>query len=307
MEKIDLKERPMFGAERSEIVQLYNLVYLFLMDFKKKGRKITKRYKAAVREPGWAASEILYLALYGYTKRTKFAKRGQYIRWSRPPKSLRARVLFLIGKEGKEFASSLENTVPVESVIPEESGDDKAPYDSPLVSGMFNTDSIEEQRRMQKYIEDFDLHSEVDLDLLRNFVRTQLLIEQAHKRMLMGKSTQLDIKSLADQLKNYTTLLGLSKKDRIDLGAERKKGSIAELAGVYEETLQEYPELESEFLIEELEMLLDKHERLDSDGNREISAMEFRVISGGYTLEEARELTGRKRTNAKRAKNRPLN
>jgi hypothetical protein len=155
---------------------------------------------------------------------------------------------------------------------------------------------------MQKYIDDFDLHSSIDQDVLKNLIQTQMMIEYAQGRMLLGQGTQYNLKELTDQLKSYTMLLGLSKKDRLEMGAERKKGSIAELASVYEETLKEYPQLEHDFLIEELEMLLDKYERPDHDGNREISAKTFRVVSGGYTLEEAREITGRKRKNVKNTK-----
>jgi len=291
------KEMLLYDVTKEEIVKYYQFVYMFILDMKKRGNK-NSRYRNAVNEPSWGAAEIVYLALYGYTKKAKFSKKGQYIRWNRPPKKFKTRVHALLGIEGKKFVENqgkeLERKI-------EETGSDPSQAVN-VLSYEFRTDNVEVLRRMQKYIDDFDLHSSIDQDILKNLVQTQMMIESAQARMLLGKGTAYNVKELTDQLKSYTMLLGLSKKDRIDLGAERKKGSIAELASVYEETLREYPSLEHDFLIEELEMLLDKYDRFDHDGNREISAKTFKSVSGGYTLEEARELTGRKRKNVRKPK-----
>jgi len=287
------KEVPLYEATVEEIVKLYQLAYLYIMDLKRTGNS-SKRQRNAVKEPAWGAAEILYMALYGYTKKTKFAKRGAYIRWNNAPNNFEKRVLALLGPDVKKFLKKQRGE------IQEFKGDDSTQESGvDLISFSFKTDDAEVKRRMQQYIEDFDLHSPIDKDILKNLVITQMLIESAHKNMLKGHASALNVKELSAQLKDYTILLGLSKKDRIDLGSERKKGSIAELVTVYEQTLQEYPELEHDFLVEELEMLLDKYERLNYDGEREISAKTFRVISGGYTIEEAREITGRKRKNAR--------
>lgn len=296
------KEIPLFNVNKAEVVKYYQFVYMFLL-YMRKRPTISKRIKNATTEPTWGAAEIIYLALYGYTKKTKFSKAGQYIRWNKAPKSLEKRVMVLLGVEGKKYLAEQERKA---GDTRQEAG---ATPDHPVnaLSYEFRTDDIEVQRRMQRYIDDFDLHSSIDQDMLKNLVKTQMMVEFAQARMLRGQGTTYNVKELTDQIKSYVLLLGLSKKDRVDLGAERKKGSIAELASVYEDTLKEYPNLEHDFLVEELEMLLDKYDRLDNDGEREISAKTFKVVSGGYTLEEARDITGRKRKNVKSSKSRTSN
>ena len=301
MSTLRYKEKPLFDVKTNDILKMYDFLYSFFLFLRhKKGDKVTRRHKAAVDEPGWASAEILYMSLYGVKKKTKYSKQTKYLTWKNAPKSLQARIMNLLGPEGKSYLIETDRSQPRPKREP------GVTQETPQVDQHVNhmsytlrTDDIEIQTRMQKYIEDFDLHSAVDIDILRNLVQTQLLIELAHKALSEGKHTTQDLKSLSQQLKDYALLLGLSKKDRIDLGAERKKGSIAELASTYEETLREYPELEREFLIDELNMLLDKHERLDDDGESELALKAFRVISGGYTLEEARSITGRKRKNVK--------
>jgi len=304
MRNLKLKEAPLFDVTQEEVIKFYHFVYAFVLDLKRrKGTNVTHRHRSAVNEPGWAAAEILYLALYGYTKKTKFAKKSQYLKWKNAPYTLEKRIMSLLGIEGKKFVKEKEEellNIKKELKI-------EGPATVNTLSYNLRTDDQEIQIRMQRYIEDFDLHSAVDIDILKNLVQTQVLIETAHKKLSEGKPTNFDLKSLATQLKDYAILLGLSKKDRLDFGTERKKGSIAELAGTYEQTLQEYASIEQEFLIEELNMLLDKHERLNDDGERELSLKAFRTISGGYTLEEALSMTNRKRKNAKRQKSRPSN
>jgi len=300
MKKQRPKETPLFNVTKEEIIQLYNFIYAYLLDLKKrKGHRITRRHKAAVNEPSWACAEIIYLALYGYTKKTKFSKTNQYLRWPNPKPDFKKRVMHLLGPEAQYYVKQKEKEllgIRVERKIPPE---EKAIVNT--ISYELKTTNMEIQSRMQKYIDDFDLHSSIDLDILRNLVQTQLLIEVAHKALAEGKHSSQDLKSLSLQLKEYASLLGLSKKDRVDFGSERKKGSIAELASTYEETLREYPTLEQEFLIDELNMLIDKHERLNDDGERELSIKAFRTISGGYTMEEARSMTGRKRKYVKKS------
>jgi hypothetical protein len=301
MKNRKVKESPLFEVKKEEIIKYYNFIYAYILDLKRrKGSNVSNRHKAAVREPGWASSEILYLALYGYTKKTKFSKGTQYLSWKTIPKTFEKRVLSLLGPDVRKFIMLKENEI----LNVKDSAAPEGPVHVNTLSYDLRTDSQEVLDRMQKYIEDYDLHSAVDIDILKNLVQTQILIESAHKKLTKGEHTAFDLKDLSVQLKNYTTLLGLSKKDRLDLGAERKRGSIGELATIYEETLKEYPELEQEFFLEELNMLLDKHERLTEDGERELSSKSFKIISGGYTLEEAFAITDRRRKNAKQPKNR---
>jgi hypothetical protein len=287
------KEAPLYNVTATEIKKYYNIVYVYLLELSRSG-KVSVKNKRATDNPAWAASEILYMALYGYTKKTKFSKAQRYIKWNRPPKSLDKRVLALMGKPFRadqekkiEKVKQIAPTTAVEAVSQEHFSD--------ILTETFMTSDDEVIHRMQVYIEDFDLHSSVDKDQLKNLIKTQMLIESAHDRMLKGEPTNLDIKSLSDQVKTYTTMLGLSKKDRVNLGSERSKGSVAELTIVYENTLNEYAGLEEDFLLDELNMLLDKYERINNDGERELNVKAFRVISGGFTIEEALEMTGRKR------------
>jgi len=304
MTQLKVKEAPLYNVKKEDVIKFYHFVYAFILDLKRrKGDRVTHRHRAAVKEPGWAAAEIIYLALYGYTKKTKFSKKTQYLKWKSAPKSFEKRVIYLLGTEGIKYVKEKEKEL---LNIREERGvQGIAPVST--ISYELRTGDEEVQIRMQRYIEDFDLHSAVDIDVLKNLVQTQILIESAHKNLSKGEGTSFDLKSLASQLKDYALLLGLSKKDRLDFGAERKKGSIAELATVYEQTLQEYPEIKHDFLMDELNMLLDKHERLNEDGEREIASKSFRIISGGFTIEEALSMTGRKRKNAKSSKNRSSN
>lgn len=304
MAKLIIKEAPIFDVTKEDVLKFYSFVYSFIIDLRDKTEgRVKYKHRAAIKEPGWAASEIVYLALYGYTKKTKFAKKSQYLKWKSAPRSFEKRVMHLLGREGERYIRQQEEALL--NIRKEANATDTQPVNS--LSYELRTDSNEVQVRMQKYIEDFDLHSAVDIDVLKNLVQTQILIETAHKRLAKGEGTSFDLKSLATQLKDYALLLGLSKKDRIDFGAERKKGSIAELATIYEETLQEYPEIEHDFFVEELNMLLDKHERLTEDGEREVTSKSFKVISGGYTIEEALAITGRKRKHAKKIKGRSSN
>jgi hypothetical protein len=309
MLRITHKESPVFNVTKQEIVDTYSKVYMCILDMRGKNPNSSKpKMRLAFAEPGWAASEIIYMALYGYTKKSKFVKARSYIRWNNAPKTLYKRAVSLMGLSAKHFfdgnrgqkfsledltfsgSKEIDNTV--DKMV--SGAGQRKPNTAP--------DPAEIQRRMMTYIEDFDLHSSVDRDILSNLIKTQILIEQAHATLLNGGITTLDLKGLAEQQKNYTMLLGLSKKDRLSFGADRKKGSIAELSAIYEETLDEYPELEQEFLIEELNLLLDKFERQTPDGDREISVKTFRVVSGGFTIEEALEITGRKRRNASKPK-----
>jgi hypothetical protein len=295
-----LKEAPLFNVKTNDILYYYDLIYSFFLELKRTG-KVSVRNKFAAKRPGWAASEILFLALYGYTKKNKFSTQSPYLKWHRPPKTLETRILSLLGNEFRKYFKIKKGELqPIK-----DDGKDKniAKEKDILVSArsyVFRTDDEEVQSRMQEYIEDFDLHSSIDKDVLKNLVKTQMLIEHSQNILLKGGQPNTDIKSLSEQLRNYTNILGLSKKDRADLGSERKKGSVGELALIYEQTLQEYPDLEQQFFHEELNMLLDKYERLTPDDKRELSAKAFRVISGGFTVEEARQITGRKRRYVKK-------
>ena len=294
------KEIPLYNVTTKEVQNMYNFVYMFVLDLRsRKGATTNPRYKSAIESPGWAAAEIIYMCLYGYTKKIKFSKRLTYYRWNNAPKSLEARAIVLLGKEGKEFKNALENNgITIDST----SDDSKIPFsvDSPIITSTAALtaagfpDDAAIQRRMQRYIEDFDLHSAIDMDLLKNLIVTQVLIEAEHSQLLMHRSTGIDLRQLTMQVDTYTKLLGLSKKDRLDYGAEKKKGTVAELVGVYEDTKRKYVEIEIEFLQVELEMLLHKYERRNPDGDREISESEFRIVSGGYSVEEAREYLGKK-------------
>ncbi|PIR43275.1 hypothetical protein COV24_03385 [candidate division WWE3 bacterium CG10_big_fil_rev_8_21_14_0_10_32_10] len=309
-EKLYGLESPIFNIRLGEIEDMYQTIYLYFLGIKNsKTSSITKKQRNAAESPKWAAYEVLFLALYGYTKKNKFSKAKTYMQWKNCPYKLKTRVLAILGPGGREFFDNEQRKRDnILSEIKEEAS--SSPTNNPVTVGKntivdrisyeFRTDDNEIRSRMQTYINDFDLDSAIDRDILRNLVITQLLIEKAQTSLLANSRTDLSVKELSDQLKNYVTLLGLSKKDRLSLGAERQKGSIAELATVYDETLREYQNVEYDFLIEELNMLLDKYERLDPDGEREISLKAFRTISGGYSLEEALEMTGRKRLGTKK-------
>jgi hypothetical protein len=240
-----------------------------------------------------------------------------YRPWKEAPSTFEDRILKLLGSAFKTYV-----TTGVGEIVRAKSATSKA-VDSIL-------DDIEESRvtsrkerisettnqiygdadigpRMQKYIEDFDLRSPIDDDMLRNLVITQILIERAHDSLLRGGTESADLKSLSEQVKNYVTLLGLSKKDRLDIGAERQKGSIAELSLVYEHTLETYPQIEKEFLIEELGMLVEKHDRITTENERELDACSFKIVSGGYSIEEARELLRKANSSDSRKKSSTFN
>lgn len=290
------KESPLYTVTTKEVQAWYNFVYMFVLDLRSRGVK-SVRYSAAMKAPGWAAAEIIFLALYGYTKKMKFAKSTAYWRWSNAPKTLEGRVMMLLGKEGQSFRSMLDSEgmkVEVDEASEFKIEPDKAFVPS-SVAGMDPgiVDEAGINRRMQRYIQDFDLHSAIDNDLLKNLVVTQILIETEQNMLLRGRTSGIDLPKLTGQVQIYTNLLGLSKKDRLDFGAERKKGSIADLVSVYEDTKREYVDFEIECLREELEVLLNKHQRRTPDGDRELSDDEFRIVSGGFTVAEATEYLGK--------------
>jgi hypothetical protein len=301
------KEQICVSITTKEIVSAYELVHDYLIRLKQSKTKHNWKTKAATDTPALSATEIVYCGLHGYTKKNKLSNARRYLRWATAPETLMERVELLVGKDfslyleqdGKVFNATTEKALPHLTPIPKEK------KKSLSVSGVsdLGTDPLilsdsELEIRMQRYVEDFDMYSVIDKDLLRNLIRTLFLIEVEQGKLIAGKPTSVslqDLKELGLQVKNYTTLLGLTKKDRDTLSAKRQKGSIAELAMLYEKTQEEYMELENDFLIEELNLLLNKYERLNLDGARELSAKSFRIISGGFTLDEARELTGRKR------------
>lgn len=284
------KETPIFSVTLHDIKKWNHVVYSFLMYMRRKhGKDISARYKAAVANPRWATEEILIMAMYGYTKKTKFSRKSTYLRWNRCPKTMENRILSMLGKPGRafmeEYNKKRENSVnTVEDVM-------DIPTVQEQAGNLFQVDRAEVSSRMQAYIEDFDLHSSVDMDVLKNVVTTQVIIEMEHRKQLLGQPcmSPQDMKNLSLQLKDYISILGLSKKDRADLYAERQKGSIAELTLVYEKTQEKYVNMEREFLQEELELLLAKYNRRNDDGEREINAKEFQIFSGGFTVEEAEE------------------
>jgi len=290
------------GVTIAEILEFYNLIYTFFVRMRS-NKSCPKKLRSALDKPLWATEEVLYVALYGYTKRALFSKRGSYYKNLKLEPTLDGRVKKILGTLFVAFYYDMQAKKVIGEEIKEEleqQSQAAAASAQQVVNSIsydLRTTSIEEQERMQQYIDDFDLHSGIDLDILRNLVRTQILIERTHLDMLNGKSVNVDLKSLSDQLKNYTMLLGLSKKDRVDLGSERAKGSIAELSTVYEQTIREAPQLEYEFLLEELEMLLNKYDRRTIYGDRELTEKEFMVLSGGFTVQEARELLGSDKQN----------
>ena len=217
------KESPLYTITTKEIQAWYNFVYMFVLDLRARG-VTSVRYSIAIKSPGWAAAEIIFLAVYGYTKKMKFAKSSAYWRWTNAPKTLEGRVMMLLGKEGHAFRSMLDSEgmkVEVDEETEFKIEQDK-PFVPSTVASMDPTivDEAGIQRRMQKYIQDFDLHSAIDNDLLKNLVVTQILIETEQNMLLRGRTSGIDLPKLTAQVQIYTNLLGLSKKDRLDFGAE---------------------------------------------------------------------------------------
>lgn len=306
------KETPLYTITTSDIRKLYSFCYEFCENYSRIHEgKPTKITTMLIKNPSVGAAELLYLVLYGYSKKRKFSKTRTYLHWKSIPKTAEGRLKALIGSDNKAARRIIKETIAETGVdkVPIRFGSDtQQPTENTstaFVPGFFDEQSF--NARMQRYTNDFDLHSAVDQDVLRNLVKTQILIEQEHDLRLSGKSMLNDaaLKSLSEQLKNYITILGLSKKERADSGLERQQGSVAELAQVYEETLQTYLDVEEEFFREELEMLLEKFERRTIDGDRELDAITFKIISGGVTVEKAREIVGVKRKYAKKPKYTP--
>lgn len=280
------------NVKLSTIITVYNNLVLFFMDLKSRPL-ISPVMRIPSEKPKWAAEELLFLVLYGFDKRSKFKKNNDFLIWNGCPMTFEGRLKKILGPkvygEYETYCSFIERQKGIKNPNKFVGNKPKTQIlGSDVVVDNIAIDEADIQGKMNVYIEDFDLHCSVDRDILRNYVITQMLIERAQLKLLRGGSTSLDVNKLTDQLKNYIGILGLSKKDRRDLDSERKKGSIAELTRIYEDTLETYPDLEEKFLFEELDMLLNKYNRVDMEGNREISITSFKIVSGGYSIEEAR-------------------
>ena len=300
---------PLCNITYEEIYNTYTTLLAFFLEIKNIGSSSGYAPKIS-KAPKYFAEDFMYMALYGINKRDRFKKANTYSMWYKVPNNFQDRIRVLLGPGlyslYMDYVDGLNNVYKQEQERVVSHGASSSIIDSlPITKsnksfGSYEIDPSMIESRMQIYIDDFDLHSSVDKDILRNYVITQLLIEKTHENMLRGGAVKHDLKALTEQLRNYITILGLSKKDRIDLGSERKKGSIAELALIYEDTLANYSDTEEMFLYEELRMLLNKQKRRNADGDPEITRKTFQICSGGFSIEEAEDFVAKYKTKTRK-------
>ena len=257
-------------------------------------------------DPIQKANTVLYCAVNGVTK----DERGKDKEWlnspglssDEPRVALMKRVTRLCGRGFKQFLSG----TPTASRKPSKSAGKKKPGPNPN-SGK-NIGSLDEhdfkamRKKKAEYIDEFGFDNRADIVLLDRLVRLETVVEFQEDSLLtgaadLGSKAPDNIKKLTDTIVSLQKALGITAEQRSKVKSKSKEGTVAELYRQYEDTKREWPELEQQYLLQELDMLLAKHNRIREDESRELTASEFKRLSRGISVRQAYNLLKRKNPN----------
>lgn len=236
---------------------------------------------------------------------TKYDKKsGQFVDWynapgmpgDNPVEILNKRAKMLTGTGFKRFLTGQ----PTASAAPRGPGRPKKGTKKTKEVASLTDEELKYMERVRRaYMKEFKFESQADLSLLDQLIWHEAIAKRYREEMVSGatgndspRSAQA-LKHVTDSIRNLQKDLGITALQR---GSEKNKnlaGTAVDFIARGRATMQEYPELEQKWLLEELTMLLDKYNRRKDDGTREISATAFYRVSGGISVHRAYKLLNR--------------
>jgi len=253
-------------------------------------------------DPVAKSNDRIFCAINSITMDSK----GRKSEWLNAPgkagdsqdKILMNRLIMLCGRGFKQYLEGTPTTSnkPRKNRAKNKTGP-KPKVREELVITEHDLDEISRRKRM--YIDEFGFSTRPDLGLLDRLVRIEIAVENYETSLITGEGS-LDskaadsIKKLTETMINIQKTLGITAEQRSKVKTQSKEGTVAELFQTYEDTKREKPDLDMKWMLEELDMLLRKHNRYNEKGDREISAPVFKRFSGGISVNEAYKLLGRK-------------
>lgn len=165
-------------------------------------------------------------------------------------------------------------------------GDDNEWLD--LKVTLSNSEKKYMESRLTEYMNDFELNNSSDFPIIRSIILEEIMqrrIQTVALKASRGEVVEPNITKMLtesyERLHNGQELLGISGRQRIKK-MTNSDGSIADLHGIYTQTLQDFPETELRWEAEEMLLLLRKLIR------GEIREVDFKQLSG-LSEEEARD------------------
>lgn len=215
-----------------------------------------------------------------------------------PRSVLMKRLTLICGKGFKQYLNGTPTASPVpkpaKNALTNKPGTN---VESPEANMITEHDLKEMSAKKKAYINEFGFSASSDIALLDRLVRIEVVVNKWETALITGQDVDSkaadSIKKLTDSMLSLQRNLGITAEQRSKLKSQNKEGTVAELFQQYQDTKREWPEIEQKFLHQELHMLLNKYNRTREDGNREISAPEFKRLSGGISVSEACKVLGK--------------
>ncbi len=147
-------------------------------------------------------------------------------------------------------------------------------------------------KRKNEYRDAYNLNSSADAPLLNEVVMREIQLSRFDEYMaknhnrFVGDARDRVFEGLCKAQKS----LGISREQRIEAEGVAKD-TIADLADTFEAYIQEHHiDLSNLFALEEIEVLLQKYDRGEFRGTKELSEHSFKYLTKGTTVEEARKI-----------------
>lgn len=147
-------------------------------------------------------------------------------------------------------------------------------------------------KRKNDYRNSYNLNSSADAPLLNEVVMREIQLARFDEYMAKNHNrfTGDARDKVFEGLCKAQKALGISREQRIDAEGVAKD-TIADLADTFEAYIQEHHiDLSNLFALEEIEMLLQKYDRGEFRGTKELSEHSFKYLTKGTSVEEARKI-----------------
>lgn len=171
----------------------------------------------------------------------------------------------------------------------------KSSIGNPVVSSSLT--SSNEKKEFEQYykmiLKEFrELDNPIDRETVKQLAKLKVISDRvmndAIETGILPKNSNLDT-ILINGMEKLSKMLGIDRASRNAAISRMGEGTIADLVAEYESFIQnQFSQLNLKWTMEELALLLMKHDRLDQDGVPEINDVVFRRLSGGITVDEAR-------------------
>lgn len=161
----------------------------------------------------------------------------------------------------------------------------RSPIDQSLIS---ETDYY--KIRKEQYLKDYNINSSSDMPILHEIIMSEIQLARYDDFLTSNPEKYTDElrTKIFENLCKAQKTLGISREQRIDFEGT-SNDTLADLVKEYEDIRTVVPEIEVLFFLEELEILLQKYDRGELRGTKELSDALFKQITS-IDVEQARKI-----------------